>query len=229
MRSLIAAITRPACSSSSRSHALEWSGDSIEDLVDPPRSRLGEHRAPVLHDEGVFSFEGRVEVGNDPDKPTAARTVGLERGRDRAFVPGAEGTRAGSVRLHHGHPWGEHERSGTARTVDAHHDPSTRQGIKAKLIHFPLQRTFATAARVLSRGAADPVSRIDVSPVCRIPSPAPRAGPALCGLGAQRHFAVIDTNVVACKARRGACSHFPPDAMEFSCSGPTLAACRRAP
>ena len=69
MRSLMAAMTRPACSSETCSQPVVVVGRQDEDLVDPARGGLGEHRAAVLDDEGVVALEGGVEVGHDPHEP----------------------------------------------------------------------------------------------------------------------------------------------------------------
>ena len=107
-------------------------GGEDEDLVDAPGRGLGEHRAPVGHDEGLVPLEGGVEVRHHPDQPVAGRPVGLERRRRVLLVAGAE--RAGAPeRIELGRARDERVRAPGA--PGAHDDPPPGERIEPQLVH----------------------------------------------------------------------------------------------
>ena len=133
MRSRMAAMTRPDCSSERRSQPVGVLGGEDEDLVDAAGRGLGVDGAAVLDHEGVVAGEGGVEVGDDPDEPGALGAVGLEGGGGRPLVAGAEGTGPGGVGLDGGGAGSEVV--GPFGPVDADDHPPAGERIQAELVH----------------------------------------------------------------------------------------------
>jgi len=99
--------------------------------VDATSARLGEHGTAVRYDERLVAGECGVQIGNDADKPAAARPVGFKRRRAVLFVAWAEGARATRVRLDLGGAYDERLRPISASGAD--HHPATREWVEPQL------------------------------------------------------------------------------------------------
>ena len=152
-------------------------GREHQHLVDAAGHRLGEHRAEVVHPQGLVAVEGRVAVGHDPHHPFTLAVVGLERRGRRFFVAPAERTGQRHVGLHRQLPGDQ--LTGTCVAVDGDRHPPSGERIEAELAH--LGGTRGTPAHVLGRGGGE-TTRVDTASTYRLRTGAmgdvPSGGPA---------------------------------------------------
>jgi len=186
MRSRMAAMTRPDCSSERRSPAVGVLGGEDEDLVDAAGGGLGVDGAPVLDHEGMVTGEGRVEIGDDPDEPGSFGAVGLEGGGVDPSLPAQKGQGpvvsawTGAVR---GAKWSGRSARSMLTTTHRPVSGSRRSWFIAQppLAHVRITLSVLEVSLLLISGFPDP-------PSCRVRT-APLQASRRSGLN--RHMSVI--------------------------------------